>query len=184
MEQNKYYNKIKPRRLEKLIADVAEGQASALEQLYDSIKTPVYSYALSLTKNAFDAEDVTHDCVVKVYQSSATYKANGKPMAWILTIAKNLCYTKFNAAKKVVDLSEEDWQNMFASRSDMDAEDRLVVSACLKILSDEERQAVVLHAVGGLKHREIAKMTDLSLSTVLSRYNRALDKLKKALAKE
>lgn len=184
MEQNKYYDKIKPRRLEKLIADVSEGQAGALEQLYDAIKTAVYSYALSLTKNAFDAEDVTHDCVVKVYQSSATYKANGKPMAWILTIAKNLCYAKFNAAKKVVDLPEEDWQNMFASRSVMDAEDRLVVSACLKILSDGELQAVVLHAVCGLKHREIAKMTDLPLSTVLSKYNRALDKLKKALLKE
>lgn len=59
MEQNKYYDKIKPRRLEKLIADVSEGQAGALEQLYDAIKTAVYSYALSPTKNAIDANVVS-----------------------------------------------------------------------------------------------------------------------------
>jgi len=73
---------------------------------------------------------------------------------------------------------------VFADRAEMDSEDRLVVSACLSELSDEERQAVVLHAVAGLKHREIAKLMNVPLSTELSKYNRALEKLKKTLSKE
>lgn len=183
MEQRKY-KQIKPRQLEKLIDAVANGELGALEELYRSVKSAVYSYSLSLVKNAFDAEDVTHDVIVKVYQASATYRPNGKPMAWILTIAKNLCYARFNAGKRTVNLSQEDWNVVFADRAEMDSEDRLVVSACLSELSDEERQAVVLHAVAGLKHREIAKLMNVPLSTELSKYNRALEKLKKTLSKE
>jgi RNA polymerase sigma-70 factor (ECF subfamily) len=47
----------------------------------------------------------------------------------------------------------------------------------LKLLSDEERQIITLHAVSGLKHRQIAELLDIPLSTVLSKYNRAIKKL-------
>ena len=45
-------------------------------------------------------------------------------------------------------------------------------------LGAEERQIVLLHAVTGLKHREIAALLELPLSTVLSKYHRGLKKLK------
>ena len=48
----------------------------------------------------------------------------------------------------------------------------------LKLLSDEERQIITLHAVSGLKHRQIAELLDIPLSTVLSKYNRAIKKLR------
>ena len=51
----------------------------------------------------------------------------------------------------------------------------------MKLLTDEERQIVVLHAVGGFKHREIAELIGLSLPTVLSKYSRAVKKLRKHL---
>ena len=50
-------------------------------------------------------------------------------------------------------------------------------------LSDEERQIVVLHVVSGFRHREIAAFLDMALPTVLSKYSRALKKLKKSLSK-
>ena len=49
------------------------------------------------------------------------------------------------------------------------------------LLSDEERQIVVLYAMTGLKHREIADLLDLKLTTVLSKYSRAIKKLRSAL---
>ena len=48
-------------------------------------------------------------------------------------------------------------------------------------LSDEERQIVTLHAVSGFKHREIAELMELPLPTVLSKYSRALKRLKQRL---
>lgn len=51
-------------------------------------------------------------------------------------------------------------------------------------LSDQERQVVLLHAVTGLKHREIAALLELPLPTVLSKYSRALKKLRLAMKED
>ena len=61
----------------------------------------------------------------------------------------------------------------------MSAEDKMILAECLRNLSDEERRIVLLHTVSGFKHREIAKFLELPLSTVLSKHNRALKKLRK-----
>lgn len=62
-----------------------------------------------------------------------------------------------------------------------DVEDRLVLSKALQTLSEEESSIVLLHAAAGVKHREIADQLDLPLSTVLSKYRRALEKLRRQL---
>ena len=54
----------------------------------------------------------------------------------------------------------------------------------MKVLGDQERQILILHAVTGLKHREIAEMLGMPLATVLSKYARSLKKLKKALEED
>ena len=62
-----------------------------------------------------------------------------------------------------------------------DVEDRIVLRAALQVLSAEECQIILLHAVTGWKHREIAGLLQLPLSTVLSKYRRGLQKLKTEL---
>ena len=64
---------------------------------------------------------------------------------------------------------------------DVTTEDRTVLTAALSALSEEERQIIMLHVTAGLKHREIAQLLELPLSTVLSKYRRALSKLKQKL---
>ena len=61
---------------------------------------------------------------------------------------------------------------------DVTPEDRQLLQTGLAALSQTERQVVLLHAVTGLKHREIAGILELPLATVLSKYHRALRKLK------
>ena len=60
----------------------------------------------------------------------------------------------------------------------MTPEDREVLQQALASLGDVERQVVLLHAVTGLKHREIAALLEMPLATVLSKYHRALKKLR------
>ena len=60
-------------------------------------------------------------------------------------------------------------------------EDRSILLACMEQLSDEERQIVTLHAAAGFKHREIAALLELPLSTVLTKYARAIKRLKRFL---
>lgn len=169
--------------LERYIASIAKGDKDALSSLYRNASSAVYGYALSILKNTHDAEDVLHDCFVNIYSSAQSYKAAGKPMAWILTITKNLCLLKIREQRKTSHIPEEDWQNYIAENQEMSSEDKLVIEKCMTILSDEERQIVLLHVVAGFKHREIAQHMDLALATVLSKYNRALKKLRAHLEK-
>jgi len=57
-------------------------------------------------------------------------------------------------------------------------EEAIVLRAALRCLSEDERQIVILHAVSGMKHRELSELLDMPLSTILSKYARALAKLK------
>ena len=77
-----------------------------------------------------------------------------------------------------------DWGLASLDSHQVTDEDRIVLAAAINSLGDEERQIVTLHALTGMKHREIAELLDLPLATVLSKYRRALIKLKKYLTKE
>ena len=77
--------------LDSLLYGISNGDKKCLEQLYQVTHTSVYSFALSVLKNHHDAEDVLHDCYVAVWNGAESYVSRGKPMAWIITIAKNLC---------------------------------------------------------------------------------------------
>lgn len=161
-----------------LILRIAQGESGALEQLYRQTSSAVYGYALSILKDPAAAEDVMQDTFVNVMQSSADYRPAGKAMAWILTIARNLALMRLrkfenkNVSFEEVLHAEDDRDHFVQS------ENRMVLSTVLEKLSGDERQIVMLHALSGLKHREIAKMLGIPQATVISKYNRALGKLR------
>lgn len=168
---------------ENLIVRIAKDDMLALEELYRLTDQTVYAFILSILKNPHDAQDVMQDTYVKIRTSAHLYKKQGKPLAWIFTIARNLCLMKLRTAGKTSDTSLDELEDShyFASLDQNHAEDRMVLKAALEILSEEDRQIVILHAVSGLKHHEISKSLGIPLSTVLSKYNRSLKKLKKHL---
>ncbi len=101
-------------------------------------------------------------------------------MAWILTIVRNLCLNRIRAGKVCEELSEYD--DLAGSLNDSDAMlDRMVLETAMNVLDAEERQIVILHAMTGFKHREIAEILDLPTGTILSKYNRALKKMRKEM---
>lgn len=99
-------------------------------------------------------------------------------MAWLMTVTRNLALDRLRERSRTAQLPPEDWQG--ADDPALTQEDRLTLEALLGLLSDEDRQIVTLHAVAGLKHREISSLMGIPLSTVLSRYNRSMKKLKLA----
>ena len=75
-------------------------------------------------------------------------------------------------------LSEEEWDAIPAQESGLDAEERILLQHALAAIGEEERRIVLLHAITGMKHREIAALLELPLATVLSKYHRALKKMR------
>ena len=163
--------------LEDCIARIAGGDKDALADLYNRTRPAVYGFALSIVKNAHDAEDILHDACLQVWNAAGGYRRQGKPMAWLLTVARNLALMRLRERGKTQELTDEEWSALPARAPDVTTEDRHVLRAALSVLSEQERQVVMLHAVTGLKHREIAQLLELPLATVLSKYRRALKKL-------
>ena len=158
-----------PHDLEELLRQIALGSQQAFEELYRATDSAIYGYALSLMRNHHEAQDVM------------MYMPMGKPMAWILTITKNIARTKLRSAGRQIPLDDlEEATPSF----DRDSEEAVALEQAMKVLGDQERQILILHAVTGLKHREIAEMLGMPLATVLSKYARSLKKLKKALEED
>lgn len=175
---NKLNDKIDDAMLDAYIARVANNDKAALTEIYRMTSSSVYGFALSILKNIHFAEDVLQDTYIRIYSSSSGYKSMKKPLAWILTITRNLCMMKLRDQQKIADLPPGEWNISTERFPAITVEDKLVLAACMEKLSDEERQIVMLHAVAGFKHREIADVLSLRLPTVLSKYNRAIKKLR------
>ena len=169
---------------EGLILRIAVDDRQALETLYRETSTSVYGFVLSIVRNSHIAEDIMQETYLKIYTSAKGYRPQGKPLAWMLTIAHNLSLMKLRE-KEASNISlEPDWG---AARTDGGHEktlDRMVLETAMQILSDEERQIIILHDVSGMKHREIADIMSIPLPTVLSKYRRALSKLRKQIKGE
>lgn len=174
-------------RDEELLKRVADGDQEAFYELYRSTDRTIYSFILSILKNPQDAEEVMQETYLKVWTGAASYQSQGKPLAWMFTIARNLCYMRFRDQKHQADVGldelngEEIGEVCFPLEQMTDA---IVLKAALSILKEDERQIVLLHASAGLKHREVAAGLQMPLATVLSKYNRAMKKLQQYLREE
>lgn len=161
-------------QLEQWIWNISRGDRDALEGLYRATSSAVYAYALSILRQPADAEDALHDTYVALWGCAGDYRSQGKPMAWIMTVTRNICLKQKRQQKRFAALAEQPPVPPGA-----DPADAAMLRSCLAQLTDEERQIVVLHAIAGLKHRQIAQLLGLKPSTVLSKYHRAIQKLKK-----
>jgi RNA polymerase sigma factor (sigma-70 family) len=74
-------------------------------------------------------------------------------------------------------MEDREWYAIPDDGPGLDAQERLLLQDALAILGDEERRIVLLHTAG-LKHRETGEALGLPLATVLSKYHRALKKMR------
>jgi len=170
--------------LDALLLRVAKKDNTALEELYKLTKAGIYGFALSVLKNPSDAEDVLHNTYLSVWVSAYMYASEGKPMAWLITIAKNHCFKIFRNRKWSDDSELSENTADEAPDFTLLADEKWVLEEYLSSLDDDQRQIIMLHAVSGFKFREIGDFLNMPLSTVLSKYHRGLKKLKEGYKKE
>lgn len=165
---------------DRLLSYVSAGDEAAFHQLYLNTARAVYGYILSFLKNPQDAEEVMQETYLKVWTVAEDYESQGKPLAWMFTIARNLCYMRFRQQKNQADVSIYDLQEQEPGepcRQIEQAPEKMVLLAALERLKEEERRIVLLHEAGGMKYREIAESLEMPLATVLSKHRRAIKKM-------
>ncbi len=166
---------------ESLFCGIANGEKEAFCTLYQQTKSAVFTYALSLLRNQADAEDAMQDTYLKIRSAAHLYRPEGKPMAWIFTITRNVCLMKMRQQNHFASFPVEEAPEALDFQQIEDIEDRIVLKTAFEVLSEDECQIIFLHAVTGFKHRQISEFLNIPLSTVLSKYRRGLKKLKSEL---
>ena len=145
-------------------------------ELYELVYKDMYRLAYYYLGNAQDAEDVVGETVIKAYEKFGSLRKKEAFKSWIFTILVNQCMT-FLRKKTIKGTSELIEEPSFESNM----EDKAVAEELLSVLSEEERQIVVLSVFGGYKGEEIAKILHIKHSTVRTKYRRALKKMERYL---
>ena len=162
--------------LESALNALKFGDNKAFEFIYNETKRAVFYCAFSILKDKSLAEDIMHNTYIKVKQYCSSYQKGTKPLAWITTIARNLSINEHNKRKREIytDFSENNQHGEYTI-----SDNKLILESAFKHLKERERQIVIMHVLGGLKHRELAEIFNMPLGTVLFKYNASLKKLRK-----
>jgi RNA polymerase sigma factor (sigma-70 family) len=169
---------------------VAAGEITGLETLYDRYHTMAYALALRITTETGLAEDVVQDSFLGVWRNAARYaEAKGSVKGWLLAIVRHRAIDAIRRQRNGVALADETdgellptaltlpdiWPEV-AGR--LDAEQ---VRDALTILPPAQREVIELAYFDGLTQREIADRTHAPLGTVKSRMRLGLGALREQL---
>ncbi len=168
--------------------DAAEGGAGSvrdsLEGIYRDHRQGLYSLALSITRQPALAEDAVQEAFARLWRRGTT--ANGDPVAYTFATVRNTAIDtvsrKQTAATDPASLYNGQYHDPSESVLADETADRL--RDAVDNLPDEQRHAVVMKVYAGLTFQQIAEACDEPLSTISSRYQRALCRLREVLGDE
>ncbi len=171
-------NPINNSELEKYIKSIAIGDQTALRQLYEVYKTPIYLFAMSITKNNHFAEDAMQDTFINIMTYAKSYQTGTNPKAWIFTICKHASLKVIRNSHQNDTFDIETFENTLYANCTNTIEDSIDSIESLKVLDCVELQIVLLYLYGGLKQTEIASTLELPYLKIRSKYYCAIRKLK------
>ena len=178
-----------------LIADLCEGDETALAPLVEKYKRMVYRLAMQITKNHADADDVMQEAFIKVYRSIRTFRKDAAFETWLYRIvvneALNFVKRRERQRESTLEIASEAAYEATARYHAQIANDphahaekselRHHVTEAVNSLSLKHRTVVILHEFEGLTHAEIASILNCSEGTVRSRLHYARKKLRTLL---
>jgi RNA polymerase sigma-70 factor (ECF subfamily) len=154
----------------------------------------LYNFALRLTTDPNDAEDLVQDTIVKAYRFFSSYEKGTNAKAWMFRILKNSFinnYRKTSKKPSQVDYDEVSsyYESIRAERTDTSDLENLMfremmdddLSNALTRLPEDFRTVVLLCDVEGYTYEEIANMLDVPIGTIRSRLHRGRNLLKTEL---
>lgn len=153
-----------------------------------------HNFARWLLRDAATAEDAVQEASLRAFRYFASLRAGEDAKPWFLGIVRNACFTALARERGRADvtlLDDEAW-DLLEAQSPSPVPDPLValsrrreqvlVDTALRRLSPPMREVIVLRELEGLDYRDIARIADLPIGTVMSRLSRARAQLKRQLS--
>jgi RNA polymerase sigma-70 factor, ECF subfamily len=150
--------------------------------VFDQVVLPhldaAYNLARWLTRNDHDAQDVVQEAVLRAYRFFEGLRGEARP--WLLAIVRNSCFTWLQI-NRPADMAGFDDHAVEMHPSDEDGPDvqamrkfdRRMLNEAIAALPAHFREVLVLREMEDLSYREIARIADVPIGTVMSRLARA-----------
>jgi len=156
--------------------------------LVNTYSKRIFNFAYQFSGCYQEAEDLTQDIFLKLYNSLSKYDFKKNFNAWLITLTKNYLIDHYRRTKWEKKTRDNFNDYSLAANSDESPETEILREESKKIiwesfnhLSPEIRMAVILRDIQGKKYEEAAEIMDLPLGTVKSRVNRGRIQLAKIL---
>jgi RNA polymerase sigma-70 factor, ECF subfamily len=153
------------------------GDTTAFEPLVERYHRPLFNLAARLLGNRDEALDSTQNAFVKAYEHLASFDQNQRFFSWVYQILRNECLNVLRSRRPVSPLPDD----LTASGSPADAfeegERQATVQAALLLLTEDQREVVLLRHFTELSYEEIAASIGVPVKTVKSRLYSARQRL-------
>ena len=171
-----------------LVLKCRRGSRDAMCRIYVKYKDYLLTLAKGLLSEQAAAEDVVHDVFVSFASSAGQFRLTGNLRGYLTTCVSNRARDKIRAkTRQAVALSSANPASLDSDNPEkrlIEREELMRVRQAISQIPYQQREAVMLHLKGGMRFKEIAKMQDVSLSTIHGRYRYGLDKLRSLLNSE
>lgn len=169
---------------------------SDFKNTYDQYKILVYNISLNYLQNTEDAEEITQDVFIQVYQSLTKFKENSTLKTWIYRITINKCldFIKHKNSKKRLFVfgkkANNEYEILNVSTFEHpgilleNKEKSQILFEVINQLPENQKTAFILSKIDGLSNPEISEIMQVSISSVESLIFRAKNMLKEKLAQK
>lgn len=173
--------------IKKLVLQAAQGNKAAFGVLYEETGRTVYFSCLKLLGDPQLAEDITQETYLTALQKLGTLAQPENFPAWVNRIGINLCKMHFRNNSAPEDNSEEIIEEIpdeglipeeYVSN---DAKRKIIMDIIDTVLTEEQRQSVILYYFDMLTVPDIAEVMNCTTGTVTSRLSAARKKIKEAV---
>ncbi|MBQ7307012.1 MAG: RNA polymerase sigma factor [Clostridia bacterium] len=169
------------KHLDELMCKIQSGDEDSFTVFYNMTYKYIFSFIYTYTKNWHTTEDLLQDTYIKIKLNVSKYRLGTNALAWVLQIAKNVSIDHLRSYNDSLKLELND--NIIGKNEDLTTK-MSIYNIINKYIADIDRQIIILHIIYGYKNREIAKILEIPLGTVLWKYNKSIKKLKEILEKE
>ncbi|WP_170400311.1 RNA polymerase sigma factor [Ruegeria arenilitoris] len=154
-----------------LLRQFANGDAAAARELTDRLAPRCLSVAMRMLGNRAEAEDVTQDAMMRLWQMAPNWvSGQAKVSTWLYRVTLNLCVDvqRKKRPDRLDDVPEPEDGDLSAAERLQDAARKDALQAALSQLPDRQRQAVILRHIEELPNPEIAGIMGVSTEAVES----------------
>jgi len=167
----------------RLIKQAKEGNMQAFELLVKRFQQSIYYLCLRMAGSPQAADDLAQDTFIKAYFALSRFEDGMNFYSWIRRIAVNASLNYLKAGKREEPLGERDNVVTDMPQDELQKNEmEKKFQAALKALPPDQRAIFILRVLENQSYREIAQTLNISEGTVMSRLNRARNKVKAALA--